>query len=202
MRRTLYVLLAAFLATCLQPPPKAQQPPRAAEEEKAVCEAAIEDVVQHAGPGRSAQVAIRSTTATGRRPGTDEAADTETELKKLVDDISRNTTPPLDRALRASYVAQNRMSQPFPTSLKLSVPSVTEAFDLSSKDFWSQFYKKHPGSAGIIVLSRVGFNDTYTRALIYREHLYANRGMNGVYLLLTRDANGWHIEKTIPSWIA
>jgi len=175
---------------------------RTAQEEKAVYEAVIENLLHNAGPGHSAHVAIRGTTVTGQR-SQDPASDATAELTKLLESINGDSAP-LDASLRAHYVAANRTAQPFPTepALALSVPHVIQPFDLSSKDFWAQFYKKYPGSAGIVVFSRVGFNDSFTRAFVYREHLYANRGMNGEYLVLVRDAKGWRIEKTIPSWIA
>jgi hypothetical protein len=161
--------------------------PRLAAEEKAVYETVIVDVLKHARPDRSAQIAIRAETTTDRlfSGGPD-----------------RVEALPVDAALRTRFSASNRTPHPFPTKLTLAVPYVTQGFDLSPKDFWQQFYARFPRSAGIVGLSRVGFNDDFTRALVYREHLYGNLGSEGVYLLLSRGANGWAIDKVFPSWIS
>jgi hypothetical protein len=195
-------VLAALIAGSGAPRAAQSNPPRAAQEEKAVYEAVIEEVLHNAGPGHSAHVAIRGTTATGQRSH-EPTSDATAELKQVLESINGDSAP-LDASLRAHYIAANHTAQPFPAepALALSVPHVIQPFDLSPRDFWTQFYRKYPGSAGIVVLSRVGFNDGFTRAFVYREHLSGNLAMNGVYLVLVREAKGWRIEKTIPSWIA
>jgi hypothetical protein len=122
-------------------------------------------------------------------------------LKKLLDDLE-GTTGPLGPALRAHFIELNRTTHPLNGELKLSVPYVIKEFDLSPRDFWEQFYKTYPGSAGIVHFSRVGFDNGFAHALVYVEHLHGNRAMSGEYLLLAHGANGWQIEKRMPSWIA
>jgi hypothetical protein len=44
----------------------------------------------------------------------------------------------------------------------------SEALKLLPKQgFWKEFYKRYPGSGGIIVFSPVGFNPERTRAIVY-----------------------------------
>ena len=119
----------------------------------------------------------------------------------MLDDLEP-TTGPLGPGLRAHFIELNRTTHPLSGELKLSVPYVIKSFDLSPRDFWEQFYKTYPGSAGIVVFSRVGFDDGFSRALVYVEHLHGNRAMSGEYLLLTHGANGWQIAKRMSSWIA
>jgi hypothetical protein len=194
----LFVACFGSLASRLEAVQSAES--RADAEERTVYQVVIEDIVQRAQPGHTAHVAIRAMTTTGLRPG-GEAENAGSELKKLIEHMSDGATP-LDADLRASYLAANSAAHPFPADLKLSVPHATEAFDLSPRDFWAQFYRKYPGSAGIVGLSRVGFNSAFTQALVYREHLHANMGASGEFVLLTRDARGWHLAKTFPYWTA
>jgi hypothetical protein len=199
-RSLVILIVASFVSAALRldaVPPAAS---RADAEERAVYQVIIEDILQRAQPGHSAHVAIRAMTTPGLRPGTP-AENVESELNKLLGNMTDGSTP-LDPGLRASYIAANGAPHPFPPDLTLSVPHATEAFDLSPRDFWAQFYKKYPGSAGIVGLSRVGFNKTYTQAFVYREHLHADRAASGEFLLLTREARGWHLSKTFPYWIA
>jgi hypothetical protein len=167
--------------------------------EQAVYEAVIADVLKHAGPDHARHVAIRVPTATGQRPGS--TGTPEVDLKKLLDDLE-GTTGPLGPSLRAHFIALNRTTHTLSGELKLPVPYVIKEFDLSPRDFWEQFYRTYPGSAGILEFSRVGFDDGFARALVYVEHLHGNRAMSGEYLLLSHGANGWTIEKRMPSWIA
>jgi hypothetical protein len=199
--RSLVILLAAgFVSLAYRLDAVQSAASRADVEERAVYQVVIEDIVQRAQPGHTAHVAIRAMTTTGLRPG-GQAENAGSELKKLIENLSDGSTP-LDTSLRASYVAANSAPHAFPTDLKLSVPHATEAFDLSPRDFWAQFYRKYPGSAGLVGLSRAGFNNGFTQALVYREHLHANMGASGEFVLLTRDAHGWRVAKTFPYWQA
>jgi hypothetical protein len=195
-------LLITLIAALVANGPQDQNATRIAAEEKAVYRVLIEDLLQRAGNGRAAHVAIRRTTTTG--PRRDPNQPLEQELRALVAELKEGTAsvPAPEASLRASFVASNRTPHAVPADLGLSVPVAIDDFDLSPRDFWTQFARKYPGSAGIIGLSGVGFNDTHTRALVYREHIEAPRAASGELVLLAHDARGWHIEKTFPLWMS
>lgn len=161
--------------------------PRLLAEEKAVYETVIGDILKHPDRVQKTQVAIRAQTTT------DMAGSSGPDRVQAL---------PIDAVLRNRFSASNRTPHPIPPGLKLPVPYVTQGFDLSPRDFWQQFYKRYPGSAGIVGVSRVAFTDDFVHALVYREHISGNLAGKGEYLLLSRGANGWVIDKEFPSWIS
>jgi hypothetical protein len=161
--------------------------PRLAAEEKAVYETVIRDILKHPDRVQKTQIAIRAETTTDRA-----GSSGPDRVQALA----------VDPVLRTRFSASNKTPHLIPTTLKLPVPYVAQGFDLSPRDFWQQFYKRYPGSAGIVGLSRVAFTDDFAHALVYREHIHGDRTGQGEYLLLSRGANGWVIDKEFPSWIS
>lgn len=70
---------------------------------------------------------------------------------------------------------------------------------------WKRFYLKYPKSTGIIELSRVAFDASKTKALLYYGTIFDyGKGGIGYYVLLRRKMiDGlWIIEKQVMCWIA
>lgn len=67
---------------------------------------------------------------------------------------------------------------------------------------WKEFYKEYPNSCGLIELTRIGFNDTYTQAVfeIRREH--ADLQGVGRLVYLVKVGNNWEIRDWIDTWMA
>lgn len=68
---------------------------------------------------------------------------------------------------------------------------------------WKRFYLKYPQSTGIIELSRVAFDASRRKALVYYGALFDyGKGGIGYYVLLKRISDGWIVEKKVKCWIA
>lgn len=70
-------------------------------------------------------------------------------------------------------------------------------------DGWIRFYQKFPKSHGIVLFSRVAFNDSLTQAFLYWEQLRADFSGEGAYLILRRDpARVWKIVFRYTRWVS
>jgi hypothetical protein len=67
---------------------------------------------------------------------------------------------------------------------------------------WNRFYKKYPGSSGVISFSNVGFNSEMDQALVS-----ASRGCGGLcgaghFVLLTKERGVWKVESKVMTWVS
>ena len=105
--------------------------------------------------------------------------------------------PKLSHQTWASYVDTNRRDEPFSTRLTLSLSSMIET-DVTS---WDEFYAKHPTARGRLTLSRVGFNDSGSQALVYVWHGYGNLGaVRRAFLLEKRDGKWIVVQDVSNGW--
>jgi len=65
-----------------------------------------------------------------------------------------------------------------------------------------EFYKRYPGSSGLIILSRVGFNAAMNQAMIYIQHRCGGLGGTGYYVLLEKTADKWNLAKQNMVWVS
>jgi len=67
---------------------------------------------------------------------------------------------------------------------------------------WNEFYKRHPNSEGVIVLSRVGFNAGMNQALLYIDHTCGGLCGTGHYVLLEKSHGAWRVVKREMVWVS
>jgi hypothetical protein len=67
---------------------------------------------------------------------------------------------------------------------------------------WEEFYVKYPASGGFISLSQVGLNAEMNEALVYVEHWCHRLCGIGVYVLLSKDDEGWRVVKKHGAWVS
>ena len=95
-------------------------------------------------------------------------------------------------------------SSQFPSSMRVRILSSqkAEAYRYSDNGFWKSFNDDFPCADGIRSLSRVGFSQDGSLALLELGH---GRGrLNGIghYILLRRVEGTWRIEDKLRSWIS
>lgn len=118
--------------------------------------------------------------------------------------IHRARTPPL---LVEALFEANTLSEPLENCFGVSadVRLITEA-DLSrisenSPDqWWKAFYKRYPRSQGVMKLSRVVFDASLTRALVYAGNQIGSLEGKGFVVLLRREPEGWRVEAQVALW--
>ncbi len=67
---------------------------------------------------------------------------------------------------------------------------------------WDEFYRRFPGSRGMIWLSRVGFNRDKNQALFYFGNQYTDYAGEGYLILMAKADGAWKEVAHITVWIS
>jgi hypothetical protein len=195
------------LPLLLAPQPSASRAPRpaartdATEEEFAVYAAAIEKLfaggeVTFDGHSKVTLLVIKYNTVADRF--SPNILDNREYVKQELPSLSEVTVN--------DYREKNREPSQLKDSFNLKIKHVLvsqEEIEQAFKDGgWKGFYRKYPESGGYIGFSRVGFNPGMTQALVYFEHSCDLLCGSGLYVLLSKDSEGWKVINISRSWIS
>lgn len=116
---------------------------------------------------------------------------------------------PLAKGLRADFEARLGTRRRV-DSLRTRVPmrrfTVVERARLGAHrnptSFWEAFYRRFPGSPGLVTLSRVGFGRDGTSALVRVEYGCGGRCGGTIYVLLANESGKWRVIRTARSRIS
>jgi hypothetical protein len=108
--------------------------------------------------------------------------------------------PELDLSTVRSFRHVNRQQGPLvqwfnapaPVHFVPSIPARTE---------WKAFFEANSEAHGVTALSRVGFSDDYSQALVYLEHFCGDGRSDGGPLLLHRVGRQWTVTGRGAGWI-
>jgi len=112
--------------------------------------------------------------------------------------VPRDLLPALISSTELSFWERNRQS----TTLDLTARNQRPLHWISRRDLavdgnpestWAAFARKHPGSPGITVLSRIGYSQDGQQALLHHSLLRQHESF-GDYLLLQRQAGNWQVS--------
>jgi hypothetical protein len=67
---------------------------------------------------------------------------------------------------------------------------------------WSAYYKRFPGSQGVLALSRVGFSADGTQALFYLSNRCGGLCGGGRYVVMEKLNDRWMIGKEVEKWVS
>ncbi len=119
----------------------------------------------------------------------------------------RKKLPQLTDELSSDFEARNKEQQALKSFLKISTkyvfisrPEIEKIFN--NEKGWDKFYAKFPRSAGIITISRVGFNPQKDLALVYagrQSHWTAGAGYS---IVLKKEKGDWVIKDKALAWIS
>jgi len=71
-----------------------------------------------------------------------------------------------------------------------------------STENWNEFYKLYPKSAGYNSFSRVGYDASRKKALVYFVNWCGFVCGTGTYVLVEKDEKGWSVMETARMWIS
>lgn len=85
----------------------------------------------------------------------------------------------------------------------LSESGLSELFsDVEPQDGWTAFFTRFSGAPGILRVSRAGFDDSLTHALVYIEHQCGAECGAGRLVHLLRDIDGaWRVREGAVVWM-
>ena len=135
-----------------------------------------------------------------------------------VDDISGHDPSqmlgrlsPLTKETAEDFKVKNarsyELSNKFNLQVEISFLTKDEVKELfgrrdDKRDGWSIFHQKYPTAGAIITLSRVGFSDDRTQALVFVAHGCGWLCGEGNYIVLTKKDGAWKVEKRSMLWIS
>lgn len=115
------------------------------------------------------------------------------ELRPLFEDLQTRSreSVPIERLfnIRHDYVL-------------LGESNFSAFFKVKDLEGWEDFYKKYPNSSGYVSLSRVGFNTTFTKALIFRSESCGSLCGSGDYILFEKTDGKWKDVGRFNCWIS
>jgi len=82
----------------------------------------------------------------------------------------------------------------------ISDKDIDEIFNRGGR--WDEFYRRYPTSRGIVWLSRVGFNQNMSEALLYFGHQYAEAAGEGFLVLLRKSDGEWREVSDVAVWVS
>jgi hypothetical protein len=120
----------------------------------------------------------------------------------------RKQAPTLQQATIEKLREVGTQSAPFrPFSFQLPVPyqlvdpkEIDAIFE--NKGWWTDYYKKYPGSQGYLVLSKVGFSADGSQALFYAENRCGGKCATGTYVVMQKSGTSWKLMKEIVIWVS
>jgi len=201
MKRSLPVLFALLLPVTVLPAcgPASTSVPTPQEsdiqtEEQAVYTALFDDVF-----GEPRMYVLRDMTSPG------------IEGVKSMDSIfslSLSQLTGLEDGTADSFRIRNDDAYPVPADMDLGLPYVLlsdaefeQIFSINTSG-WDVFYTRYPDSPGLTTISRVGFNEDFTQALVYVGTMSYWLAGSGYYVLLEKSLGAWRVDQQVMAWIS
>lgn len=103
------------------------------------------------------------------------------------------------RAWREVNRSTVQLQRKFELSYEYFLVPRAELDKFDPDNFFGEFYKKYPDSNGLISVSRIGFDEAETTALIHVIHSYGTLGANYYFILLKKSDGEWGITKRIST---
>ena len=118
----------------------------------------------------------------------------------------QSQAPTLRQATLDAFREVNSQQSTFKRSFSLAVnyelANSTQLGSVIRNGGWPAFYKRFPGSPGIVSFSRVGMSGDGTQALFYTSHVCGGLCGGGQFVVMERRDGRWFIEKEIDMWMS
>lgn len=111
------------------------------------------------------------------------------DIQPLLDELNRRN----GRSCVISYLK---------TSRKVRLVSSKEIERIFNNGFWPAFYKKYPGSVGLVTFSLPGYSRDKNTAIVYFSHSIGGRAGYGSMIFLKRVDGRWKLDGEHPLWIS
>jgi len=105
-------------------------------------------------------------------------------------------------AFRKVNEQQATLQRSFHTGFDYELVDSTQLDFVFKNGSWPAYYKRFPGSPGILGFSRVGFSADGTQALFFASGKCGGLCGGGAYVVMERRDGRWVIEKEIETWIS
>jgi hypothetical protein len=118
----------------------------------------------------------------------------------------QSRAPALQRATLDSFHEVNKQPSTFERSFHLAIDyELVDAMQLKplfKNGGWPAYYKRFPGSPGMLGFSRIGFSADGQQAFFYATNNCDVLCGGGEYVVMDRLGGRWVIEKEIETWMS
>jgi hypothetical protein len=122
---------------------------------------------------------------------------------------SKASGTPLFKGLKPetmqSFISQNSqrlpLTNPIKASLKLQMIDSKRAQETVGGNKWKELYAANPDCAGIISVSKIGFDKEGKQALVYVAHVYGEDLGRGNILFLQKSGQQWKVQEKVSNWV-
>jgi hypothetical protein len=118
----------------------------------------------------------------------------------------QNKVPTLKRTTIDAFREVNRqqasLRRSFHPAFDYELVDSTQLDSIFKNGDWPAYYKRFPGSPGILTFSRVGFNAGGTQALFYLNNRCGGLCGTGMYVVMEKRNGRWMVEKEIEMWVS
>jgi hypothetical protein len=106
-----------------------------------------------------------------------------------------------------SFCDKNTLASHLPVGLSLEKEHVLVQRDeireiFSDKNGWREFYRRYPGSSGIMHFSRVGLSSDMDEALLYVGFQRGPLSGGGALMLFRKSDGRWIVVETMNVWVS
>jgi hypothetical protein len=105
-------------------------------------------------------------------------------------------------AFREANKRQTPLRRSFHTSIDYELVDSTELQSIFKEGSWPAFYRRFPGSSGILTFSRVGFSSDGMQALFYVKNRCGELCGGSAYFVMEKRDDRWVIEKEIDMYVS
>ena len=105
-------------------------------------------------------------------------------------------------AFRRANGKQATLQRSFHTAFDYELVDSTQLDSRFKNGGWPAYYKRFPGSPGVLGFSRVGFSADGMQALFFASGECGELCGSGGYVVMERRGGRWVIDKEIETWIS
>jgi hypothetical protein len=122
------------------------------------------------------------------------------ELGRIVPDVA--WIPLLESFDKCKRIRTRLLVSDFSRKEVLVLLSHDSVRSIFSNGGWNNFYKIFPHSDGMILFSRVGFNQAHTEALVYYEHSRGDLDAVGARAVFKIIGGNWKLVRILQDWVS
>jgi hypothetical protein len=127
----------------------------------------------------------------------------------------KNGLPKIEQETLIDFQDKNRetysLKDHLPKNLSVTFMTQTELQEIAGDDSGRIFHERYPNASGYIWVSRIGFNSSFTQALVIKSGAYtftSNSGLfyhwsgGGSYILLKKAGSRWRVIGELAAWVS
>ena len=135
----------------------------------------------------------------------DDALKPEWAFPQAFNKMVKDSMPEVEFETLSNYQLSNRNGEPLQVwnlGVNYVLATKNDLLDDAMGQFWTNFHRKFPNSAGLLSFSNVGFNKQHNQAFVYVDWNCGDTCGVGEYILLKKVHGKWEVVKEEGLWIS